>query len=188
MIGKMINLMPYANVQDAFSDLTIDYDNATNDILALDRGEEVSVNQYDNHEYVVKRLTQRMKQADFRMLAPQIKENYQYVLQQHMDIMREQKESVMREQMGLIPASGTLVGVDFYVPDPNNPERTRRARIPYDAVNWLIKKLDEQSGILQLAEEIPPAAIATTQDPSIMGAEGGMGMQNPNAYQSITPQ
>lgn len=165
VIGKMITMMPYANVSESFSDLTIDYENATNDILALDRGEVPFVNEYDNHEYMVQRLTQRMKQSDFKLLDPQIQANYQAILQAHMDVLREQKEAVSREQAGLIPAGGTLVGVDFFVPDPNNPERTRRARVPYDAVDWLVKKLDEQSGILQMAEEIPMAAIAGTQDP-----------------------
>jgi len=117
-----------------------------------------------------------------------IQQNYQFVLQQHMDIMRAQKEAVTRENMGMIPAGGTLIGVDFYVPDPNNPERTRRARIPYDAVEWLVKRLDEQAGILQLAEEIPEAAIATTQDPSMMGGSSGPSMQDPSAYMSVTPQ
>lgn len=163
VIGKMITLMPYANVSESFSDLTIDYENATNDILALDRGEIPMINEHDNHEYMVKRLTQRMKQSDFKLLDPQIQQNYRDILQAHMDIMREQKDAVAREQAGLIPASGTLVGVDFFVPDPNNPERTRRARIPYDALEWLVKKLDEQAGILQMAEALPPSAIASTQ-------------------------
>jgi hypothetical protein len=174
VIGKMITLMPYADVESSFSDLTIDYENATNDILALDRGELPMINEHDNHEYVVKRLTQRMKQADFRMLPPEIQQNYQAVMQAHMDIMRAQKDAILREQAGMIPASGTLVGVDFYVADPNNPERTRRARLPYDAVNWLVQKLDAQAGILQmLEEEIPMSAVAGTQ--GVMTAGGPQG-------------
>ena len=38
-IGRMIRTMPYFNAEEAYSDLTIAYDNATNDILALDRGD-----------------------------------------------------------------------------------------------------------------------------------------------------
>lgn len=165
VIGKMITNMPYANIKDSFSDLTIDHENATNDILALDRGELPEVNEYDNHEYIIKRLTQRMKQADFQQLDPEIQEMYQAFLQEHMRILREQKDAVLREQAGMIPMSGAKVGVDFYVQNPNNPDTTRRARIPYDAVEWLVQKLDEQAGLLEGMEAIPPGAIAATQEP-----------------------
>lgn len=163
VIGKMIRDMPYANNKDAFSDLTIDDENATNDILALDRGEMPEVNQHENHEYIISRVTSRMKQADYKRLDPQIQQMYEAFLEEHMRILREQKMAVQREQQGLIPASGTLIGVDFYLPDPQNPDRTRRARIPYDAVEWLVTKLDEQAGILKMAESVPMSAIAATQ-------------------------
>jgi hypothetical protein len=131
---------------------------------------------------MVKRLTQRMKQADFRLLDPQIQENYKNQLQTHMTIMRDQKEAVLREQAGMIPAGGTLIGIDYFVQDPNNPERTRRARIPYDSIDWLVKKLEEQAGILQMAEELPMAAIASTQPPGMEMPEPGYQSQ-----QQLTP-
>jgi hypothetical protein len=159
-IGKLVRNMPYANVEDSFSDLTIDDDNAKNDILALDRGELPTIGRNENHEYIVSRLTQRMKQADFQMLDPQIQQAYQAVIDEHMAIMDEQKQALQRAQAGMIPASGTLVGVDFYVKDPKNPDRTRRARLPYDAVNWLVQKLEEQSGFMSQMENVPESVVA----------------------------
>lgn len=159
-IGKLIRQMPYANVEDSFSDLTIDDDNATNDILALDRGEIPTIGRDENHEYIVSRLTQRMKQADFQMLSLEIQQSYQAVRDEHMRILDEQKQAMQRAQAGMIPASGTLVGVDFYVKDPKNPDRTRRARLPYDAVNWLVSKLEEQSGFMSQVAEMPETAVA----------------------------
>lgn len=162
-IGKIINLMPYANVEESFSDLTMDYENSTNDILSLDRGEVPTVSPYDSHEYSIKRLTQRMKRSDYKFLDQQIQQNYQQVLDQHMKIMDDQKQAMQRAQAGMIPAGGTLIGVDFYVPDPTNPERTRRARVPYDAVQWLTQKLEEQSGFMSQAALIPEEVAADYQ-------------------------
>jgi len=170
-IGKLIRNMPYANVEESFSDLTIDDDNATNDILALDRGQMPVVGRDENHEYAVSRLTQRMKQADFAMLDPAIQESYMAVREEHMAVADEQKQALQRAQAGLIPASGTLVGIDFYVKDPNNPDRTRRARLPYDAVNWLVTKLEEQSGFMSQEAQMPGSSIADRQ----IGVESAQG-------------
>lgn len=169
-IGKLVRNMPYANVEESFSDLTIDDDNATNDILALDRGQLPNIGRDENHEYVVSRLTQRMKQADFQMLSPEIQQAYQMVRDQHMTILDEQKQALQRAQAGMIPASGTLVGVDFYVMDPNNPDRTRRARLPYDAVDWLVKKLEEQSGFMSQVAQMPETVVADHSASSQMAA------------------
>ena len=38
-IGRMMRAHPYMNMEESFDDFTIDYDNAKNDILALERGE-----------------------------------------------------------------------------------------------------------------------------------------------------
>ncbi len=172
-IGKLIKQMPYANVDESFSDMTIDYENATNDILAMDRGEIPQVSPMDNHEYCVRRATQRMKQSDFKLLDPQIQAIYQQYSDAHMQIINEQKEALNRAQAGMVPASGTLIGVDFFVQDPNNPERTRRARLPYDAVEWLVKKLEEQSGFMSQMAELPQEAAAQYQ----MGVEQAQGSQ-----------
>lgn len=143
-IGKIMRAMPFANAEEAFSDLTIDYDNSVSDILAMDRGEYRPAMPTDNHKYIMQRLVHRMKQRDFDYLPPQIKEAYQAKYQEHEQFEAQQLEQIRLAQAGFIPTEGYLVTVDFYVSDPSNPEKTKRARIPYESVKWLLERLDEQ--------------------------------------------
>ena len=57
-----------------------------------------------------------------------------------------QKLQIQRAEAGFIPTGGYSVVCDFYVQDPSDPtgEKTRRARLPYEAVSWLIKQLELQ--------------------------------------------
>ncbi len=75
-IGKIMTEMPYGNFKDSFSDMLLDNKIANNDILALDRGEVPPINQQDNYVYLMKRLGARTRQADFKLLKPQIQNNY----------------------------------------------------------------------------------------------------------------
>jgi hypothetical protein len=154
-IGKFIKLMPYANAEEAVSDLTLDYEMATNEILALDRGQEPLIGPADNNEYMLKRLTARQKQADFQFLHPYIQGLYEKTIEFRTQILEQQRQMAARANAGFIPDGGTLIGVDYFVQDPNNPERTRRARIPYAAVDWLVQKLQEQGATLQSMDEMP---------------------------------
>lgn len=160
-LGQLIRNMPYGNLEEGgLSDLTLDYDNAKNDILMLDRGEMPQPNQYDNHQYVIKRLVNRMKQADFRFLSPQIQQNYAQYLQIHEQIEAEQQAQIAAAKSEYIPSGGYLVGVDFYIAQPEDPNKTRRARIPSQAVEWLIQKLDAQGMSLEKLESIQQAALS----------------------------
>jgi hypothetical protein len=182
MIGKLVREMPYANVQSAFSDLTLDDDCATNDILALDRGEMPIMSPSDPHEYLVKRATNRMREADFQMLDEQIQENYKAYVNEHMTMLDENKQALVRAQSGLIPDGGALVGIDYYVQDPKNPERTRRARVPYDAISWLIQKLDDQGTFKKMMGAVPDGALAMAE------ASGGVATASgPSAEATNTP-
>lgn len=149
-IGKIIRAMPYSNGEEAFNDMTLDYDNATADILALDRGEYPAVNPYDDHDYMLKRLAKRMKQRDFQFLSPQVQGLYAKKKNEHMAFQRAQLEATQAAQAGFIPTDGYLVTIDFYVSDPKDPAKVRRARVPYSAVVWLLKRL-EQQGLTQQA-------------------------------------
>lgn len=159
-IGKFIREMPYANVDGSFDDMTLDYDVSTNDILALDRGEQPPVNQYDNHVYCIKRLTKRMRQADFKFLSPQIQNNYAQKTQLHQQFEAQRMLEIQRAEQGFIPTAGYLVTCDFYVTDPGDKSglKTRRARLPYQSVEWLIKQLEAQGQGLQQLEAMDPAA------------------------------
>jgi hypothetical protein len=161
-IGKIIGMMPYSDSKEAFSDLTIDNESATNDILALDRGEDPVLGQFDNHEYLIKRATARMRQSDYKMLPPEIQQNYGMYVQAHDMKLKEQQDAIQRANSGFIPDGGALIGADYFIQDSQNPERTRRARFPYDAIDWLAKKLEEQGSFRRMAETLPPEAVAMT--------------------------
>lgn len=145
-LGKILRQMPYANFDEDFDDLTIDYDTAVNDILALDRGEQPPINQYDNHVYMVKRLTSRTRKADFRFLAPQIQQSYQAKISMHEQFEAKNKQAIQMAESGFIPTDGALITVDFYVEAPNSQGgmKTQKAKVPYQSVDWLLKKLAEQ--------------------------------------------
>ncbi len=159
-VGKILRNMPFANIDDSFSDLTIDYDNAKNTILQLDRGEMPLISDKDNHKYMIKRLTNRMKMADFRFLSEEIQMLYVQTLGEYNQMAADELKQLQALEGGFIPAHGHLVPVDFYVADPGNPNKTRRARLPYDSLDWLIKKLEAQGMSLEALEQIQSSAVA----------------------------
>lgn len=161
-IGKIIKAMPYANLDESFNDLTMDYEAATNDILALDRGEDPPVSPYDNHIYMIKRLTQRMRQADFRFMDPKIQQGYVMRMQAHEQIHAEQVAAIQRAEAGFIPTDGYLVSCDFYVQAPNSTGGTKdqRVRLPSGALQWLIKQLETQGSTLDQLESVNQENLA----------------------------
>jgi hypothetical protein len=180
-IGKLIGDMPYANSGDAFRDMTLDDETATNDILALDRGEIPAIRPQSNNEYLVQRASARMAQSDFSLLSPEIQQHYQAYIDAHMHVVQQKKEAALRNESGFIPDSGALVGIDFFISDPKNPERTRRARIPYDAVNWLVQKLQDQGTFKKLASTLPQSAIVRMEQMSPEQGQVGQDVGTPHA-------
>lgn len=176
-MGKIIKMMPYANDKEIFDDLTIDYDNARNDILAMDRGQYRPPNKYDNHEYMVKKLVNRMKQPDFFFLNPMIQQMYEQKKTDHEQALAQQTKEIQMAEAGFIPTGGYMVVCDIYVADPANPEKTRRARIPYEALNWLLEKLESQgSSQEQLGSQDPQVQADIA---GMLGQLGGGGQQPP---------
>lgn len=184
-IGQIMRAMPFANSEEAFSDLTLDYDNSVNDILALDRGEQVQAHQHDNHEYVIKRLINRMKQRDFEMLNPQIQQNYQAKLQEHEQVLAAQQAQIQAAKDGFIPTGGYMVTCDFYIQvDAKDPSKVKRVRLPYEAIQWLIKKLETQGTSFQNLENMHQSAVADIAQ-MVMSQQGNQ--QNPNPGQPQAP-
>jgi hypothetical protein len=180
-VGKFLRQMPFANFDEDMEDLTLDYDGVKNDILALDRGEQPPLNQYDNHEYCIKKLTSRTKKADYRFLDDTIKQNYQGKIQLHMQMDAANKAAILRAEQGLIPTDGYLVGCDFFVPDPTSKEgKTRRARIPYMSLDWLIKQLEVQGASQDKLKDMSEGAQAQIADETMQ--QSGM-MPQPMAGQ-----
>lgn len=196
-IGKLVRLMPYTNDDQMLEDLTMDFDLARNIILALDRGEQPQPNIYDNHEYIIKKLTNRVRQPDFSMIPPQAQNNYSQLIQLHMQLEVQKQQKLKEAEAQFIPTGGYLVACDFYVGDPNNPEKLpKRIRLPSEAVQWLINQLDSQGSSQKALEGIPGGAIAqmSTMLTSQPQASPGMGqpmaqnhMPGPNQSQAPMP-
>jgi hypothetical protein len=161
-IGKIIRTSPYANNELASEDLTMDFDNGTNMILALDRGQMMEPSMYDDKKYLIKRLTTRTRKADFKFLPPQIQQMYQQVINQLIEMDAEEQRKIQEAAQGFIPMSGMAVVCDIYVPDPNNSSKTMRARVPYDALTWLLKRLEEQGATQNAIMQQQQAVIAQT--------------------------
>jgi hypothetical protein len=143
----------------------MDFDAGTNMILSLDRGQMMEPSMYDDKKYLIKRLTNRTRKADFRFLAPQIQQMYEQVIQQLIDLDAQEQQAIKDAAQGFIPMSGMAVVCDIYVPDPSNSSKTMRARVPYDALTWLLKRLEEQgatqASIMQQQQAVVAQAAQT---------------------------
>ena len=165
-IGKIMRAMPYGNFEESFSDLTIDYDSVRNDMLALDRGEQPPINQYDNHVYSIKILTNRTRKADFKFLPPNVQQNYFAKIQLHQQFEAQATAAIQRAQSGFIPSGGYLVSCQMYVTDPADPTglKTRQARVPYQALAWLVEQLESQGQSQQQLSDMSQGAQAQIAD------------------------
>lgn len=142
-IGRMMKNMPFVNNEEMFGDMTLNYQNVQNDMLALERGEMVQASPGDDNEYYIKKLDNRMKQSDFRLLAPMIQQNYMMFKQQHMEEAARKAAEIRAAQNEYIPTGGALMTVQMHMPDPDG-EGTKQVRLPYQALQWLIQQLESQ--------------------------------------------
>jgi hypothetical protein len=153
-LGALIKELPTGNKDQAFSTLTVDSDNIKNDILALDRGEPVMVNPYDNHQFVLQALNHRMKKSDFKFLPPQVQQLYQQKMQVHESTFQQQQLAVQQQQMGMIPQGGFLTTVNASWENPATG-RVERIKVPSEAIKWLVDKLNAQGAFVAEQAELP---------------------------------
>lgn len=159
-IGKLIRAMPLGNLEESFSDFTLDYDSGTNMILALDRGEAPTPNKYDKAEYMVQRLVSRTRQSDFNLLDMSIQQNYANMISLYEQIIEERLRETLAAQSEYIPVEGARIKVDYYVPDPKNPDRPVRATLPASSIDWLIKQLAAQGSQQEMLTSMNQGAVA----------------------------
>jgi hypothetical protein len=160
-VGMVLRNMPYANVEEITSSMTIDYDNIQNDILALDRGEQPSISTTVDAKYAIKWLTHRMKKPDFKFLEPQIQQNYEAYKQQYIQLEAQQMAQIQAAQSGFIPSGGYMVKCDMYIQsDPNDPTKTNRLMVPSEALLDLVKKLEAQNMSQSEVAKLPQQAQA----------------------------
>jgi len=177
-IGSLLKNSPFGNADETFDDLTIDYENVKNDMLALERGEYAPANQYDNHVYVIKKLAHRMKLSDFRFLDPQIQEMFQAKIKEHEEAEANNQRQLQLAQAGQIPTDGYMVKVDFYVSTDDG--KTKRAVLPYSAVSWLLEKLEAQGANQQNLESMQDGALAELSEKVGNPDQATNGQSDPN--------
>lgn len=156
-IGKLARNLPFLNDELIIEDSVLDYDLAVNTILALDRGEDPPISDAEDHKYMIRKLTNRMKKPDFKILSKEIRTAYQDRLDQHNRFWIGQQQEAAMAASGFIPAGGGLIAVDMYV---ENEGKQRRARFPAEALHWLAGKLATQGTQLEETQQLPLSAQA----------------------------
>lgn len=184
-LGKVLRLMPYVNNEKMFDEFTLNYDVANNILLRLDRGEYVPAKPNQDHVYIIKRLDHRMMSPDFDFLNPQIQQLYAQVKQEHDQMEAQRQMQIQQAKDGYIPSGGMWVACDFYLPpDPSKPEKLpKRARLPFEALTWLVQRLEAQSGGMSL-DQLAGSAESVAREMNQMG-QNPQGMMPPGQQQGV---
>lgn len=171
-IGKMITEMPFGNWEESFSDFTIDYQNSKNDFLAMERGEMPMVSPNDDSKYALKQVAKRKKERDFKLLSPQVQQLYAQYEQYHQNKMAEEAAALKAAESQLIPTDGAMIACDMYVANEDPSKAPKRVRVPYQALDYLVKTLEKQGMGLDAMEKMNAAQLA-----EIAGQMGLTGQQ-----------
>lgn len=172
-IGQMIRLSPFLNEEQMFKKFTQKYDRVVNDILALDRGEPRPPRKYDDHKYILEAITARMSEPDYERLPQEVQFLYEQKVAAHEQAEAAALAAIQKAQAGFIPSGGYLVPCDFYVPDPNNPQSSKRLRLPSESISWLVDKLKTQGTSMEGLMKLP---VGVGQDMASMLA--GLGQSS----------
>lgn len=186
-LGKIIKEMPFAGTGSVFDDMILDSRVADNIILALDRGEKVQVWPEDNNVYIITRLSDRIRQPDFKLLHPMIQRAYMEQRQMRGQIVDGQKQAIAAQNAGMIPVTGASVGIDMYVNDPQDPTKSRRLRVPSDSVAWLVKRMEEQglgmADVNNMKPQDQAEGLPVPSQPAVN--ELSLGVESQPNYQSL---
>lgn len=161
-IGKLIKNIPFGNGEQIFSGLTIHSDNVDNNILSLDRGEFPMPRPFDKHDLMIDGLSNRMAKSDFRFLDPTIQKNYRDKLYMHEQLWVQQNQLAEQAKMGMIPTGGTLTTINTSM--VNEDGKTQRVKVPTQAVEWLLDKLQTQGAVQAELAERPAQVQADVAD------------------------
>jgi hypothetical protein len=117
-----------------------------------------------------------------------VQNNYQQKVVLHQQMEAANQLAIQRAEQGFIPTGGYAVVCDFYVKDPTDPTglKTRRARVPYQAMEWLINQMEAQGQSQQSMQDMNQGAVAgiANQMTQQRGPQPGA-QQRPN---SMPPQ
>lgn len=168
-IGLVLKEMPFLNNNHLFKKLSLDFENVENDMLSLERGQMPTVSQYADNKVYIDAITHRMKQADFKMLAPQIQQAYDMLLKQHEGVLAQKAQAEKDAQAGFIPTGGAAITCSMHMPDPTRPGETKQVRLPYESLYWLVKKLETQSGGMDQLMSVNDGAVMDMAQQLIAG-------------------
>lgn len=184
-IGKVLMQMPFGNWKEAFSDFTLDETCVKNDMLAMERGKMPPFGNYDNHEYSAKKLTARMREADFQYLHPRVQQLYSARVAWHEQKIEEQRAKLLAAENDFIPATGAMIACDMYIPNPDSPDKpAKRVRVPYTALDWLVKRLEAQGQSLSTLEHANKGMLAEMAD-HLVKQGAGQGSVTPPSQGSL---
>jgi hypothetical protein len=159
-IGKMIMNMPFGNWKDSFKDFTMDETNVKNDFLAIERGEQPQVSPKDNSEYVLKKVASRKKERDYFLLDPRVQSLYDQYEQYHEQKIAAEAAALKQAQAQFIPTGGAMIACDMYVPNEDPNKAPKRVRVPYQALEALLKQLEQQGSSLDAMEKMNQGQLA----------------------------
>jgi hypothetical protein len=159
-IGKMIMNMPFGNWKESFKDFTMDETNAKNDFLAIERGEEPKISPKDNSEYCLKKVASRKKERDFFLLDPRVQAMYDRYEQYHEQKLAQEAAAMKQAQAEFIPTGGAMIACDMYVPNEDPAKAPKRVRVPYQALETLLKLLEQQGSSLDKMEQMNKGQLA----------------------------
>lgn len=178
-IGKLITQFPFANWQEAFGDFTINERNVKNDFLAMERGEMPQISPSDDSSYVLKQVAKRKKERDFGLLDPQIQDLYTQYEQFHLDKQAQEAAALKAAQSEFIPTGGAMVAADMYVPDTDPTKTPKRVRVPYQALDWLLKQLQQQGMTQDAMQQMNQAQMAEVAGLLLNESGQQQGQQSP---------
>jgi hypothetical protein len=151
--------MPYLKNTQIVKRLTVEYDNAENDMLQIERGQMPFVGPYADNKIFIDAVTHRMKQADFQMLPPNVKQLYDQYLAIHEEQQAQKMQAEQAAKDGFIPTGGSLITVQMSLPDPSSSSGAKQVRLPYEAIMYLIKKLEAQGATLSDLERMNDGVV-----------------------------
>lgn len=175
-IGKLIADMPFGNWKDAFSDFTIDDKNVKNDFLAMERGEEPKISPSDNSDYCLRQVAKRKKERDFPLLPPFVQTLYAKYEQYHLQKKEQEAAALKQAQSEFIPTGGAMIACDMYVANSDPNKAPKRVRVPYQALEDLIQRLEKQGMGLAKMEQMNEAQAAEVAGMLLNGGQPQPGM------------
>lgn len=178
-IGKLIVEMPFGNWKDGFKDFTLNERNIKNDFLAMERGEQPAISPNDDSTYCLKQVAARKKERDFHLLPPQVQQLYAMYEQYHIQKKAQEAQALKAAESEFIPTGGAMIAADMYVPNEDPNKAPKRVRLPYQALDWLLKMLQQQGMGMDQMDQMNQTQVAEVTKMLLGGGQQPQPMNAP---------